>query len=168
MKLIFAMLCACLFAANAFAQTESIPRFESYPAPVYKGRVAPVRINTSLARTFRTRLHEGSKEGVNFAGHYTVVEWGCGAGCLDVAVVDAKTGAVYFPKELSGFGVWYWGTDDYDALQFKPDSRLIVLSGSPVSESSKAEPQYGLFYYEWTGNGLKLIKVVEKKRDEAR
>jgi hypothetical protein len=167
MKPLLVTFCVCLFASAAFAQTENAPRFESYPARVYKGRVLPVRINNPRARTFKTRLREGAKDGINFAGHYTVVEWGCGAGCLDAAVVDAKTGGVYFPGETSDFAVWFWGDKDYDALQFKPNSRLIVLSGSPVSELNKAEPKYGLFYYEWTGSDLKLIKVVEKKRDEA-
>ncbi len=167
MKLLLATLGLCLVASTAFAQTDNVPRFESYPAQVYKGRVAPVRINNPRSRTFKTRLREGAKDGVNFAGHYTVVQWGCGAGCLDAAIVDAKTGGVYFPGETSDFSVWFWGDKDYDALQFKPNSRLIVLSGSPASELNRAEPKYGLFYYEWTGNGLKLIKVVEKKRDEA-
>lgn len=167
MKLLPPIFCVFLFATTTFAQTDNVPRFESYPAQVYKGRVAPVRINNPRSRTFKTRLREGAKDGVNFAGHYTVVQWGCGAGCLDAAIVDAKTGSVYFPGETSDFAVWFWGDKDYDALQFKPNSRLIVLSGSPASELNKAEPKYGLFYYEWTGSGLKLIKVVEKKRDEA-
>jgi hypothetical protein len=167
MKLLIPIFFAFLFATTASAQADNIPRFESYPATVYKGRVAPVRISTPLARTFRTRLREGSKDGVNFAGHYTVVEWGCGAGCLQVGIIDAKTGVVSFPKELAGFMVWFWGKEDYDALQFKPDSRLIILSGSPATEGDNEGAKTGLFYYEWTGSGLKLIKFVEKKREAA-
>jgi hypothetical protein len=35
--------------------------------------------------------------GPNFAGHYTLARWGCGAGCVTVAVIDMTTGAVQFP-----------------------------------------------------------------------
>jgi hypothetical protein len=36
-------------------------------------------------------------KGPNFGGHYFVVNWGCGTGCLMMVVVDAITGHVYPP-----------------------------------------------------------------------
>src|SRR5919112_705269 len=96
-------LCACA-AHGAQAQTRKAraaspaPRFEDYPARgVYKGRPAPVRLDSRQARMFRTRLREDSRSGPNFAGHYTVVIWGCGSGCAQMGVVDARTGRVFFP-----------------------------------------------------------------------
>src|SRR4051812_2968655 len=66
------------------------PRFEHYPARgIYKGPVARVRLDSKKARMFRTRLREDSRGGPNFAGHYTVVIWGCGTGCAQMGVVDA-------------------------------------------------------------------------------
>ena len=169
MKILVTVLFITLFAATTLAQMGATPRFEDYPAPVYKGRAAALKLNDSEeARNFRTRLREGAREGVNFAGHYTVVQWGCGTACLQAAFIDAKTGAVFFPRELNGFGVWYWGKEDYDALQFKPNSRLIVMSGFPASEGNKDEPKSGLHYYEWTGRRLRLVKLVEKKRETGR
>jgi hypothetical protein len=168
MKLLLATLFIVCCSASALAQTGATPRFEDYPATVYKGRAAAVRLNGSKdARTFRTRLREGAKEGVNFAGHYTLAQWGCGAGCLQAAFIDAKTGAVFFPAELNGFGVWFWDNNE-EALQFKPDSRLLIMSGFPASEGSKGNPKSGLYYYEWTGQRLRLVKLVEKKREDAR
>src|SRR2546423_14662404 len=168
MKLLITLLCVILFTTVALAQANATPRFEDYPAPVFKGRMAALKLNGSEARNFRTRLREGAQQGVNFAGHYTVVQWGCGAGCLQVAFIDAKTGAVFFPEKLNGFGVWFWGEKDYDAVQFKPDSRLLVVSGFPASEGGKDEPKSGLHYYEGTGRRLRLVKLVEKKRETGR
>lgn len=168
MKLLLTILCVISFTTTALAQTSATPRFEDYPATVYKGRPAPLKLNgTKEARNFRTRLREGAKQGVNFAGHYTLGFWGCGTACLQVAVIDTKTGAVFFPTELNGFGVWFWDNND-EALRFKPNSRLLVMSGFPASEGNKGEPKSGLYYYEWTGRGLRLIKLVEKKREQGR
>jgi hypothetical protein len=36
------------------------------------------------------------------------------------------------------------------------------MSGYPTSERDKAEPKKGLYYYEWTGTDLNLVKTVEK------
>jgi len=167
MKLLLAILCVISFTSTALAQGSATPRFEDYPATVFKGRMAALKLSGSEARNFRTRLREGAQQGVNFAGHYTIVQWGCGTACLQVAFIDAKTGAVFFPRELNGFGVWFWGGND-DALRFKPDSRLLVMSGFPASEGSKDEPKSGLYYYEWTGGRLRLVKLVEKKRETGR
>jgi hypothetical protein len=170
MKQIFAasLLISLLLVGSLARAQQTVPRFESYAAPVYKGKRAPLNLRSAKnANTFRTRLREGAKEGVNFAGHYTLVQWGCGTGCLDVGVIDVKTGTVYFPEELGGLGVWFW-SDNEEALQFKPNSRLLVLSGFPASESNSDNPKSGLYYYEWTGARLKLIRLVEKKREEGR
>ena len=168
MKLLLTTFCVILFAPAALAQTGTTPRLEDYPAPVYKGKPAALKLNGSKeARNFRTRLREGAKEGVNFAGHYTVVQWGCGTACLQAAFIDAKTGAVFFPKELNAFGVWFWDNNE-EALQFKPDSRLLIMSGFPASEGNKSDPKSGLYYYEWTGRRLRLVKLVEKRRATGR
>lgn len=68
------------------------------------------------ARMFKTRLREGMKQGVNFAGEYVVVSWGCGSSCVENAIVNAKTGKVCDWFESCG--------DDH----FRKDSRLIILN----------------------------------------
>ncbi|WP_318874286.1 hypothetical protein RWA02_02660 [Sinorhizobium meliloti] len=42
--------------------------------------------------TFRTRIRNGMSEGPNFAGHFSVIQIGCGTGCSGVIVGDNKTG----------------------------------------------------------------------------
>lgn len=62
---------------------------------IFTGIPAPVDMKSDpQARQFRTRLAEGAKQGPNFAGRYTIVEWGCGTNCQQIAVLDARTGRV--------------------------------------------------------------------------
>jgi len=70
--------------------------FRRYPArDLYTGTPAPVVLEgDSKAKQFRTRITEGAKHGPNFAGIYTVIEWGCGTNCQQIAVVNARTGRV--------------------------------------------------------------------------
>jgi hypothetical protein len=47
---------------------------------VYNGKPAGPNFSSDPdAKYFKTRIKEGCKsKGVNFAGHYTIIEWGCG------------------------------------------------------------------------------------------
>lgn len=165
-KLLFAVLCVCFFNLSALAQDGAAPNFKDYAAPAYKGRAAALRLTTTLARNYRTRLREGARRAVNFAGQYKLHTWSCGTGCLQMALIDAKTGNTFFPEELNGFIACYYGSqpvnDLEEALQFQKGSRLIVMSGYPLSERGKDEPKKGLYYYEWTGTELKLVKFEAK------
>lgn len=165
-KLLFAALCVCFVTSPAPAQDGAVPNFGDYTAPAFKGRAAALKLTTPQARGYRTRLREGARRAVNFAGRYKLHTWSCGTGCLQTAFIDARTGGVFFPAELNGFIACYYGTEPVEsleeALKFQKGSRLIVMSGYPVSERGKAEPKKGLYYYEWTGTELKLVKFVEK------
>jgi hypothetical protein len=165
-KLLFAVLCVCFFNLSSLAQGGAAPDFKDYAAPAYKGRAAALKLTTPQARGYRTRLREGARRAVNFAGRYKLHTWSCGTGCLQTAFIDAKTGEVFFPAELDGFIACYYGTEPVDrleeALQFRKGSRLIVMSGYPTSERGKDEPKKGLYYYEWAGGELKLVKFEAK------
>ncbi|HEX8282612.1 MAG TPA: hypothetical protein VF588_04625 [Pyrinomonadaceae bacterium] len=165
-RLLFAALWVCISAGAAVAQDGAAPRFQDYAAPAYKGRAAALKLTTPQARGYRTRLREGARRPVNFAGRYKLHTWSCGTGCLQTAFIDAKTGAVFFPAELDGFIACFYDpkpVDDLEeALQFQKGSRLIVMSGYPYSERGKDAPKKGLYYYEWDGRNLKLLKFVEK------
>jgi hypothetical protein len=165
-KLLLAVICLCLSPAPAFAQDGAAPDFKDYAATAYRGRAASLKLTTRQARGYRTRLREGARRAVNFAGRYKLHTWSCGTGCLQTAFIDAKTGDVFFPAELNGFIACYYGTEPVEsleeALQFQKGSRLIVMSGYPYSERDKAEPKKGLYFYEWTGKELKLVRFEAK------
>ena len=167
------VLCAC--AAPAFgagAQSKGArrgaaprtPRFEDYPVrEVYKGRPAPVRLDGRRARMFRTRLREDSRSGPNFAGRYTVVVWGCGTGCAQMGVVDAKTGRVYFPP------VEYMDiidTEDEEARSraFRPDSKLLAITKGYYDYD--AAGRYTAYYYLFDDGRFRLLRKAEGRRPQ--
>lgn len=50
--------------------------FENYSTPTtYAAKPHPAVLATPLDRKYRTAIREGLAQGVNFAGHYVVVEW---------------------------------------------------------------------------------------------
>jgi len=58
--------------------------------------------------SFRTRIREGMSTGPDFAGHYAIIQIGCGTGCSFVLVGDVATGQVYdFP----------YGGEEYQQMQ---------------------------------------------------
>ena len=76
----------------------TLPDFSQYKVKetdTFTGQPKPVDLSSYKdAKTYRTKLREGTKEGPNFAGHYTIVSFGCGTQCQDNWVIDAKTGKI--------------------------------------------------------------------------
>jgi hypothetical protein len=134
------------------------PRFRDYRVKtIYLGEpAAPIITQEVLA--FRTRIRDGATHDVEFAGHYTIPRWGCGAGCNTFMIVDSKSGKVY-----DGFGVadlpfeWvkeHGGEDVLPRMEFYPNSRLLQINGCPNEEDC------GLYDYEMIeGKGLKPIRI---------
>ena len=145
----------------ASAQGPTFPRFESYPVSgVFSGTPAPAIIAHPRARLFRTTIKEQAKDQPNFAGHYRVATWGCGTDCVGLALIDARTGKVYFnPRALHVGGVPY---QDEERLQFRPDSRLMIISGSVDGFNGYRDE--AKFYYEWRNNRFRLIRRTKIKK----
>lgn len=98
-----------------FIKYNFISKFEDYQVEVYKGELAPPDFSSNPdAKRFITRITKACKEGVNFAGHYTLVTWGCGSPCQSGVVVDRKTGKIY-----GGYGTSL-------GAEFKIDSKMII------------------------------------------
>ena len=93
--------------------------FEEYSVPVYRGSIAKPNFRSKPGSIrLRTRVREGMKEGVNFAGHYAIVGAGCGTGCSFAYLVDVKSGRIFdFP--LGGEENYSLETD------YRPNSRLL-------------------------------------------
>ncbi len=111
---------------------EESPKPQSYPFDrysvqrVYKGQPAQPKLITPEQRGFRTVLRNGARKGANFAGHYTIVEWGCGSNCVAFAVIDAINGKVY-DRDLPEMD------DQYPCgLLYKARSTLLVVEKSPT------------------------------------
>lgn len=134
-------------------QSPSDLEFTHYPTTkFFKGKPAPARLKVARARRYRTRLREDSRLGPNFAGHYTVVFWGCGSGCAETAIVDAYTGNIFWvPLDWSDIPDEASVTDNRN---FRLNSRLLVLTRSNYD----AHGTYTEYDYLMTKNGLRLIR----------
>jgi len=107
--------------APAVAQTavnSSLPTFEDFPAEeIFAGTPAAVNLASHPdANMFRTRLTEISPYETRFAGHYRIVEIGCGTACQSIWAVDLIDGTVYSLFTASS------------GKAYRPDSRLIVMN----------------------------------------
>jgi len=147
------------------------PAFEQFHVDAkFTGKPAAPVLKTSRDRSFRTMIRTGAADGPDFADHFTIVQWGCGAGCVQMVTVDAANGTIYNApfKTLDWQLVKYDGRlasndDKFEALVYKRDSRLLVVRGCPDEGTACAT-----FYYEWTGAQFKLLdKVPAKPMEES-
>jgi hypothetical protein len=141
-----------------------LPQFEDHPVTeIFKGPPAPPKLRRPVDRLFRTRIREGAAKGPNYAGHYTIADWGCGMGCVSIAIVDAKDGRIY----QAPFSALAWGMPlmkyegkyepsqhGFEPLAYKLDSRLLIVRGCPEEENC------GSYFYDWTGTQFKLIRKI--------
>ena len=101
------------FTGIMAAQSKHLPSFEQYKVTTQSSvRAARPKLNTKMARLFRTAIRNQATAGPNFAGNYTIALLGCGSSCRRYAIVDARSGDVYLPKELDAFGTGPWVVDD--------------------------------------------------------
>ncbi len=135
-----------------FGQNPQPYPFAQYPAPApYKGKPAPPKLTTRSQREFRTVLRQGAQKGPNFAGHYTVVEWGCGSNCVVFAVVDAANGKVY-ERDMPPINNQY-----PCGLSYRLESRLFVVEKSSTPNGN-CEAQL----YTW--NGSRFVPAQDSRR----
>src|SRR3979411_2057426 len=86
---------ATLMVLFALAATPTFEEF-SVPKPAPFVAVKP-DVSQGQAHRYRTILREGAKQPPDFAGYFKIVRWGCGACCTEFAILDLKTGRVFFP-----------------------------------------------------------------------
>jgi len=141
--------------------------FDDFPAPApFHGVPGSPVLRTAGQRLFRTRIREAAKQGPNFAGHYTIAEWGCGSSCVSVAVIDAETGVVHEgPFGTLPYAILFYGKAlrydrnaqgeyQYDELSYSLNSRLLIARGCPNDLNCAA------YFYEWTGTQFKLLRKI--------
>lgn len=134
-------------------------RFEDYPASfAFAGKPAAPRLRTPGQRMFRTAIASAEEKGPNFAGAFTIAEWGCGTACVSFVVVDARSGAVYEnPFGSVPKAAVYLGPPPDPAstgLSYRLDSRLLVVAGCPNWTACAR------YYYEWAGDRFKLVQTI--------
>lgn len=144
---------AALAASCAMAVAGSAPRFEDYPAAArHTGRSAKPVLADAQSREYASMLRAAARGKPNFAGRYVLTSFGCGASCTMSAAIDAKTGAVAWLP----FTVCCWEPEIDEPLQFKRNSRLLVVHGSRNEEGS------GVHYYQFDGKQFSEIADAPK------
>jgi hypothetical protein len=163
-KITFISFVFLLMTTFALGQ-KKVPSFSDYRVKAERITAKqPNLASNKYARMYRTNLRNAAKEGVNFAGHYVLAWWGCGTGCLEAAIIDARTGKVFFPAILQGVGAGFCELpDDVETLDYKPNSRLLVLSGFKGGDQNSSNGKCGIYYFEWTGADFKQVRYIPKK-----
>jgi hypothetical protein len=117
-----------IFPSGVLPAQRPVRQFKDFPATgSYKGKNAPLVLQRR-DREFRTRLREAAAEKPNFANHYILTAWGCGAECLMGAAIDANSGHVYWLPHT----ICCWGAevdDSFRPIEYRLDSKLIIFSG---------------------------------------
>jgi hypothetical protein len=157
-RFVSSSLTLILVATTALSSQESadsVHRFETYAvSDTFRGKPVPVDLTSAPhARRFATVLRQGAASGPNFGGHFTIVTWGCGTSCEQLAIVDAASGRVWFYNRTLEVGA-----------QFRLGSALLV-DGPPEDwysawESVRLPNRAFTFYYRWTGHRFELIDSV--------
>jgi hypothetical protein len=146
MRIHFAALAFAVFAN--FANAQDLPNFWDCPAKLQAKRATPrLTFTDARSRQYKTVIQNAAKEPVNFAGRYILAAWGCGAGCVMAAAIDAKSGRV----TSLPFTVSDWPLDVSEPLSYHASSCLLVVHGSR-NEST----EHGTYYYTFDGTAFKL------------
>jgi len=171
-----------LVAGCVWAQTRSgaPPRFEDYPASeIFSGTPTAPKLAPPAEQSYAEQIRDGvekgygvfrdSKEqrGPNFAGNQIVIQWGCGAPCLRMAIVDARTGDVYYPPiSINGVGARSFdlpllmigdSVPQNPEVQFRLNSSLMIINATP--NQSGRQPSY-TYYFLWRQNRWTLLRKV--------
>jgi hypothetical protein len=121
-------------------ENTAAPAFEDYDvAEIWRDASAPVDFSShNEARAYHTAITQGVKDGPNFAGHYRIIEWGCGTACQGHAVVDVRNGRIVI-----------FGLPSTTGLDFRLESRLVVvnpmLQPVPGPRNSRVVTRYLVF-----------------------
>jgi hypothetical protein len=162
MKALLLAVLLLLFTTVSHAQKKALPAFDQFGVDeIFKDKPAPPKI-TGSHQWFRTMIRRAAAKGPNFAGHYTIATWGCGTGCVSMAIIDAKDGSVYDgPFNDLGWGISlkYEGryssmSNSFEPLSYRIDSRLLIVRGCPEDENCAS------YFYEWVDSRFKLLRKI--------
>ena len=164
----------------AQGHSAGLPRFEDYPAGrIFAGTPASPKLVKPLEQSYADQIRDGvdkgygvfrdgkEQKGPNFAGNLVVIQWGCGAPCMRMAIVDARTGETYYPP-ISFNGIDARSFDlplltignsvpQNPEVQFRLNSILMIIKATP--NQSRGQHSY-TYYFLWRRNRWTLLRKV--------
>lgn len=81
-------ICIALFVTCLVPGARAAP---PHSAPPHEDRLKKVQIKDDRSREFATVLRASEGRRANFAGHFVLASWGCGASCVMGAAIDATS-----------------------------------------------------------------------------
>ena len=154
------ILGAFAFCTTAQARDKAqnrAPHFADYPVTkLLHIRVAKPRVPRNWHEDPRLRLQDSvySTSRPNFAGRYFVAVWGCGTACVTGAVVEARSGRIIPLPIVSS---WHEVHDKFEGIDFRHNSRLLVLSG----QRSEMKGDMGQHFYVLENGKLKFLRTIK-------
>jgi hypothetical protein len=149
--------------------SQKYPRFEDYPvksqaergpaASIYRAR------DISSAKEYAQKAREAAKEGPNFAGHYAIVTSSCGMKCIDLSVVNVRTGKTYgVPFGAIGDSPCSKGSEEFPEIEidYRLDSRLLIVKGHFETYADREDGGCSTRFYLWRKNHFFLIRKIPK------
>jgi hypothetical protein len=161
----------CRFITSSDLSDAKAPAFDEYPTATEEVTSAPklnLKSNPTAAR-YRTVLRREMIKGPNYAGHYRLAFWGCGASCAMFAVINLKTGSVITAREFGFVLGTNLAADDFMpgtlsdgwGFRFQRNSSLLVVLGAPDENESKT----GAYYFVLQREKLRLIYTTIPKKN---
>lgn len=134
-----AALAALALPLASASAVEPTALFDKYPVKVEaSSHRVRVRIVSAKDRRYASILRESASAKPDFAGHYILASWGCGASCVVSAAIDAKDGTVHwFPAT-----VCCWQLKIIEPLEYKLGSRLLIVHGKLNETGSNDDRRY--------------------------
>jgi hypothetical protein len=129
MKLWRVLVGVLSFGGSAFAQVaDRSIHFEDYKVPAAAVHYpARLQVTDAESREFVTMLRESAGKSPNFAGHFVLASWGCGASCIMIAAIDRRSGQVFWLP----FTLCCWEANIAEPLEFRTGSSLLVFARQP-------------------------------------
>jgi hypothetical protein len=147
MRKLFPFALSLAWLAPGIAYAQKPPTFEDCPATVNMKYHATHLVLDARSRAYHSVIADAARGPVNFAGHYVLAQWGCGAGCVMAAAVDTKTGRV----TSLPFTVSDWPLDVTEPLSYHTNSCMLMVQGSR-NESD----EHGTYWFAFDGKAFVL------------
>lgn len=138
---------------------EDLPRFEDFLVEsFFEGSSVNVNFEShENAKKFKTAIANGARDGLNFAGKYVLISWGCGTMCQTIAIVDADNGNIYFAPFSSSLGVEF--KKDSSLLIVNPPNKIKETFGNDVPDWAHA------YYYNWNKQEFIEVPFIEENQE---
>jgi hypothetical protein len=127
------------------------PKFDDFPSKTYSGPQAKVRLVEKKSLQYASVLRAAARKHPDFAGHYVLATWGCGASCVMGAAIDAKTGSVTWLP----FTICCWDLTITEPVSFREDSRLLIVRGN----RNEAGAGNDVNFYVFDGREFTLLAI---------